>query len=118
MSKYLLTPSDLRAMICSAIPPEGAAELGPLLDLTRFFVPKSHSRALNLSVPIVVGDRGTGKSYWWTSLQMRSHREELAKEAPDTRIRANTIVIPGFWQCCHDSGSAQPGLLSRTEADG
>jgi hypothetical protein len=96
MSKYLLTPSDLRAMICSAIPPEGAAELGPLLDLTRFFVPKSHSRALNLSVPIVVGDRGTGKSYWWTSLQMRSHREELAKEAPDTRIRANTIVIPGF----------------------
>jgi hypothetical protein len=47
-------------------------------------------------VPIVVGDRGTGKSYWWTSLQMRSHREELAKEAPDARIRANTIVIPGF----------------------
>lgn len=96
MSQYLLTPSDLRATICSAIQPESAAELGPLLDLTRFFVPKSHARALNLSVPIVVGDRGTGKSYWWASLQLRSHREELAKEAPDTRIRANTIVAPGF----------------------
>jgi hypothetical protein len=96
MSQYLLSPSDLRAAISSAIQPESAAELGPLLDLTRFFVPKSHARALNLSVPIVVGDRGTGKSYWWASLQLRSHREELAKEAPDARIRANTIVVPGF----------------------
>jgi hypothetical protein len=96
MSNYLLSPADLRSAIFSAIQPEGAAELGPLLDLTRFFVPKSHARALNLAVPIVVGDRGTGKSYWWTSLQMRSHREELAREAPDTRIKANTIVAPGF----------------------
>lgn len=96
MSNYLLSPTDLRSAIFSAIEPESATELGPLLDLTRFFVPKSHARALNLSVPIVVGDRGTGKSYWWTSLQMRSHREELAREAPDTRIRANTTVAPGF----------------------
>lgn len=96
MSNYLLSPADLRSAIFSAIQPEGAAELGPLLDLTRFFVPKSHARALNLAVPIVVGDRGTGKSYWWTSLQMRSHREELAREAPDARIKANTIVTPGF----------------------
>ncbi|MBM5817922.1 MAG: hypothetical protein FJ083_15505 [Cyanobacteria bacterium K_Offshore_surface_m2_239] len=95
MSNYLLSPADLRSAIFSAIQPEGAAELGPLLDLTRFFVPKSHARALNLSVPIVVGGQGTGKSDWWTALQMRSHREELAREAPDTRIKANTIIAPG-----------------------
>jgi hypothetical protein len=108
MSQYLLSATDLRELITSAIPAEVATEHGIPPDLAQFFVPKSHARALNLNVPIVVGERGTGKSYWWNSLQSRQHRAVLEKVATDSRIRANTIVMPGFGEAATIQG--EPSL--------
>jgi hypothetical protein len=96
MSDYLLTAKDLRGLLLDSIPSETSAEMGDAPDLNQFFVPKSHARALKINVPIVIGDRGAGKSFWWSRLQSREHRERLEKVAPDTRIRANTYVIPGY----------------------
>jgi hypothetical protein len=108
MSQYLLSATDLRDLICSAIPAESATEHGIPPNLAQFFVPKSHARALHLNVPIVVGDRGTGKSYWWNSLQSRDHRVVLEKVAPDSRIRSSTIVLPGFGEAATVQG--EPSL--------
>jgi len=96
MSNFLLNAKDLRGLLLDSIPSETSAEMGDAPDLNQFFVPKSHARALKINVPIVIGDRGAGKSFWWSRLQSREHRERLEKVAPDTRIRANTYVIPGY----------------------
>lgn len=62
----------------------------------QFYVPKSHARALNLNVPVVVGSRGAGKSFWWNALQSPDHRALIERLATDTRIKGNTRGTPGF----------------------
>ncbi len=87
--------ADLRELIRDAIPPE-RYEWYSVPPRHQFFVPKTHARALNLNVPVVLGDRGTGKTYWFTALQSPEHRALLARAAPDTRIRENALVFAGF----------------------
>ena len=87
--------SDLRELIRDALPVE-SAEYGAPPPRHQFFVPKTHARALHINIPVVLGDRGMGKSYWWAALQSREHRGLLARAAPDVRIREETLVFPGF----------------------
>lgn len=91
-----LGPQELRTLIYNAVPADAVNELGPPPPLDQFFVPKSHSRALNLNVPVVVGSRGAGKSYWWKALQHAEHRQLVERFASDTRIKVSTRVRPGF----------------------
>jgi len=90
-----LTPVELRDLLRDALPSE-VLEFGATPPPHQFFVPKSHALALGLQIPLVIGDRGMGKSYWWAALQSRDHRTLLARAAPDTRIGADTIVRAGF----------------------
>lgn len=90
-----MSATELRELIRDALPAE-SAEYGAPPPEHQFFVPKTHARALHPNIPIVLGDRGTGKSYWWAALQSRPHRALLEHQAPDTRINANTLVFPGF----------------------
>ncbi len=87
--------ADLRELIRDALPVE-SAEYGAPPPRHQFFVPKTHARALYINIPVVLGDRGMGKSYWWAALQSREHRGLLARAAPDVRIRDETLVFPGF----------------------
>ncbi|MBK7235802.1 MAG: hypothetical protein IPI02_09335 [Sterolibacteriaceae bacterium] len=87
--------ADLRELIRDALPVE-SAEYGAPPPRHQFFVPKTHARALHISIPVVLGDRGMGKSYWWAALQSREHRGLLARTAPDVRIREETLVFAGF----------------------
>lgn len=87
--------ADLRELIRDALPVE-SAEYGAPPPRHQFFVPKTHARALHINIPVVLGDRGMGKSYWWAALQSREHRGLLARTAPDVRIREETLVFPGF----------------------
>ena len=90
-----LTPVELRDLLRDALPSE-VLEFGATPPPHQFFVPKSHAIALGLQIPLVIGDRGMGKSYWWAALQSRDHRALLARVAPDTRIGDDTIVRAGF----------------------
>jgi hypothetical protein len=90
-----MSTADLRELIRDALPVE-SAEYGAPPPRHQFFVPKTHARALNINIPVVLGDRGMGKSYWWAALQSREHRGLLARTAPDVRIREETLVFPGF----------------------
>lgn len=87
--------TNLRELIRDALPVE-SAEYGAPLPRHQFFVPKTHARALHINIPVVLGDRGMGKSYWWAALQSSEHRRLLARTAPDVRIREETLVFPGF----------------------
>jgi hypothetical protein len=87
--------AELRELIRDALPLE-SAEYGAPPPRHQFFVPKTHARALHINIPVVLGDRGMGKSYWWAALQSREHRGLLARAAPDVRIREETLVFPGF----------------------
>jgi hypothetical protein len=91
-----LGPQELRTLVYNAIPADAVSELGPPPPVHQFFVPKSHARALNLNVPVVVGSRGAGKSFWWSALQSADHRALVERFAPDTRIKLGTRVRPGF----------------------
>lgn len=91
-----LGPQELRTLIYNAIPPDAVGEHDPPPPVHQFFVPKSHARALNLNVPVVVGSRGAGKSFWWKALQSPEHRALVERFAPDTRIRLSTQVKAGF----------------------
>jgi len=91
-----LGPQELRALIYNAVPPDAVGEHDPPPPVHQFFVPKSHARALNLNVPVVVGSRGAGKSFWWKALQSVEHRALIERFAPDTRIKRSTRVRPGF----------------------
>jgi hypothetical protein len=90
-----LTAVEFRDLLHDALPSE-TLEFGATPPTYQFFVPKSHTIALGLQIPLVIGDRGMGKSYWWAALQSREHRALLARTAPDTRIGADTIVRAGF----------------------
>ena len=85
----------LRELLRDALPVE-SAEYGEPPPRHQFFVPKSHARALHINIPVVLGDRGMGKSYWWAALQSREHRALLALTDPDIRIQENTLVSAGF----------------------
>jgi hypothetical protein len=87
---------EIRTLIYSAVPQDAVGEHDPPPPVHQFFVPKSHARALNLNVPVVVGSRGVGKSFWWKALQSMEHRALVERFAPDTRIRPSTRVRPGF----------------------
>lgn len=95
-AKRALSPQELRTLVLNAIPAESNTEQDAPPPAHQFYVPKSHARALNLNIPVVVGSRGTGKSFWWRALQSPEHRALIERFAPDTRIKGNTRVRPGF----------------------
>ncbi len=94
-AKTKLTPQALRELVRDAIPAE-STEYGAPPPAHQFFVPKSHARALHLNIPVVIGSRGTGKSFWWAALQSKEHRRLVEQSAPDARIKEATRVRPGF----------------------
>jgi hypothetical protein len=59
------------------------------------YVPTGHIKALNLSSSIVVGMRGSGKSYWTAVLASESHRQHIAKAARIPDLESATVSI-GF----------------------
>ena len=97
MSKHdqAMTPMALRELVRDSIPAE-SVEYGAPPPPHQFFVPKSHARALHLNIPLVLGDRGMGKSFWWSALQSEDLRRYVEAVAPDTRIKRTTRVSAGF----------------------
>lgn len=57
------------------------------------YMPLGHVKALSLTSSVVVGMRGSGKSYWTAVLASKKHREQIAKAArlPDL-LTANVCI--------------------------
>lgn len=68
-----MKPSEIRNLFETALPEVAHAETR--LELGHIYMPSGHYRAIALDRPLVVGDRGAGKSFWLRSLVDRRRRE-------------------------------------------
>lgn len=69
-----MKPSEIRNLFETALPEVAHAET--TLELGHIYMPSGHYKAIALDRPLVVGDRGAGKSFWLRSL-VDSKRREL-----------------------------------------
>ena len=72
-----MNPSDIRDLFETALPEVAHAET--TLELGHIYMPSGHYKAIALDRPLVVGDRGAGKSFWLRSLVDRERRELIGR---------------------------------------
>ncbi len=70
----------VRACIRANIPPD---LFDRDVDPKRIYVPNSHWRALDPTRALVIGDRGTGKTFWWEALASSEGATLLTQLFPD-----------------------------------
>ncbi|HID99045.1 MAG TPA: hypothetical protein EYP59_01990 [Thiotrichaceae bacterium] len=91
-----------RELFLNALP-EGQAQADEQApELSRFYVPSTHTRALNPNNMLVEGIRGSGKSVWWAALQDENHRNFVADLLPRSEL-ANIHCCAGFGQTPSDN---------------
>jgi hypothetical protein len=82
---------DLRQAILTSVLTEAPGELDP-----RFmYVPRTHVRALDPDNMLVVGARGTGKSFWRHALIGEATRAMLASQTPS--LRRGELEVSTGW---------------------
>lgn len=72
-----MKPADIRNLFEVAIPDGLHAET--TLGLGHIYMPSGHYKAIALDRPLVVGDRGAGKSFWLKSLVNPKRRKLIGK---------------------------------------
>ncbi|RKZ91929.1 MAG: hypothetical protein DRR19_05765 [Candidatus Parabeggiatoa sp. nov. 1] len=92
----------LRKLFVNAIPEEQAQADEQAPELSRFYVPSTHTRALNPNNMLVEGIRGSGKSVWWAALQDERYRQLVADLLPRSEL-ANIHCRAGFGQTKSDN---------------
>jgi len=83
---------DLRDLIVKALPEE-TSRYGTAPELRHTYLPTAHVKALHPDNMLVVGIRGSGKSFWWAALQQKEHRALLGERL---NISETTIISTGF----------------------
>lgn len=89
-----MKPSDLRTLFEIAIPDGAQADTTPL-ELGHIYMPSGHYKAIALDRPLVVGDRGAGKSFWLKSL-VDPARRKLIGEVFDSPSLLSCDITTGF----------------------
>ena len=72
-----MNPSDIRNLFETALPEAAHAETMPP-EPGQMYMPSGHYKAIALDRPLVVGDRGAGKSFWLKTLVDPVRRELIA----------------------------------------
>ena len=60
------------------------------------YLPRSHQKAIEPDVLLVTGERGAGKTFWWSALQDVAVRRLLAQADERTTLSESTEVRVGF----------------------
>ncbi len=94
MSEYRF-PQEVRGLVRDALPMDVAVS-GNTPDLKQTYAPASHAWALRPDSMLVVGIRGSGKSFWWSALQSKEHRQLITSLMPAAGLNADAIVTQGF----------------------
>ncbi|MEW6235689.1 MAG: hypothetical protein AB1656_09910 [Candidatus Omnitrophota bacterium] len=85
-------PTELREIIRDALPEETSLHsIKP--ELRNTYVPDTHIKALRPDTMLVVGIRGSGKSFWWSALQKPEHRSLLGQQFG---IAKDAVISTGF----------------------
>jgi hypothetical protein len=88
---YKFSP-EIRSVILRSLP-EDTSLHGEAPELRYTYLPAVHAKALQPNNMLVVGIRGSGKSFWWAALQEPEHREALGNKIG---IGSHTRVSKGF----------------------
>lgn len=83
---------EIRNLIINALP-EDTSLHGKVPELRHTYLPIAHMKALRRDSMLVVGIRGSGKSYWWAVLQQKKHRALIGEKLG---INESTIISAGF----------------------
>ncbi len=93
--KHVIDSSDFRAIRSgiAAIPGDVSSDaLGQYVaKLDDIYAPERHAAALDPATPIVVGSRGTGKSFWASTLGQSDTRLELQRAYP--KLGLGTVQV-------------------------
>jgi hypothetical protein len=81
------------AAIPSDVSSDAVGSLAPKLD--DMFAPRNHAAALDPATPIVIGSRGTGKSFWSGVLGQDDTRSAAALAYPNLRLDKTSVEF-GF----------------------
>lgn len=100
----------LRAAL-SRLPLDGSADSEEPSPST-FYVPPEHTRALEWETPVVVGARGSGKTFWWKALQTLALSGLLTPQT-QTKVRAGFGVTKSE---AYPARAVMVDLLSRFES--
>lgn len=84
------------AAILTGLPVETSTQDRPLLS--NIYVPLAHAGALEPNNMIVVGMRGSGKTFWWYCLLDEEYRRQAARSVPEIRSFNELVVTAGFGQ--------------------
>lgn len=85
--------SEIRNLFEVALPEGAHAET--TLEPGHFYMPSGHYKAIALDRPLVIGDRGAGKSYWLKSL-VDPNRRKLIGQIFDFPSLSSCEVTTGF----------------------
>ena len=88
-----MKPSEIRNLFEMALPEAAHAET--TLEPGHIYMPSGHYKAIALDRPLVIGDRGAGKSFWLKSLVDRKRRE-LIGQIFDFPSLSSCDVTTGF----------------------
>jgi hypothetical protein len=107
---HAAAPTALREAILESLPTDVFVASDP--DPRFLYLPTSHIRALDPDSMLVVGARGTGKSFWWYALQNPETRRIVSDLFP-SRTHAQLQVVGGWGQNSRPGKDVLPSLLSK-----
>ncbi len=84
---------DLRQALVDL--PEGISHGNATLPVAHVYLPRSHLKAMDPDVSVVVGMRGAGKTFWWQALQDSRVRLRVGM-SERSRLTDATKVTVGF----------------------
>lgn len=108
----------LRAALAD-LPIGAAHDAGHPPTPDQIYAPKEHLSALDPDRPIVVGNRGVGKTFWTTALTDNTARGYIAGLPVYARLRLDNVeAVAGYHGSVSDAIAPSPDLIAACEAAG
>jgi len=101
-----LTQQAIRRALAT-LPPAGARKAAEPPAIEEIFAPPSHENALDSDRALVIGNRGSGKSFWSGVLANSGTRDHVAKFYRRLNLEKMVVAL-GFHESAAASGGPAP----------
>jgi hypothetical protein len=93
--------------VIATFKPESASSAARALPISEIYIPSGHKDALDFERPLVVGNRGTGKSVWSGALANSVIRKHIAKKNSFDAMASADVEL-GFHQSAAELSGVAP----------
>ena len=104
--------AQLRLALAESLPKVDQAGSADLRNPAFTYLPPSHAKALDVDSSIVLGIRGSGKSFWWGHLASDTHRRYIETAYPDVRLGSAFDAVQAFGAQSVSTQSPSQDVLS------